>query len=464
MAYKGIRLGHAWESGKVLRYGGPSNLITIAPARMGKSRDVLMPFQLDYPYSVVVIDPKGEFAAVTSKRRAQFGEVIYLDPYGLLAKLNVKGAASSYNPMARLQPGSLELSVQSEKLSDALIWEEGGQAYNHFTAGARSLVSMIQMGLVEHGKPHQKNLIAMRDVITGEFENGIDTFGFAESIIANSTNQALRQKAAKFTIPGAKESRSLADIISTADVQTNFLSDPALARSVSTSDFCFADFKKRVLTAYVVLPIDLLEVCGKFFRLCVGACLSELLSCEKGVGTVVIIDEAFQIGALKSVENGMSMSAGFGVQLWPIFQDLSQLSGLYPQTWETFLANAGVRMFFTPRDQKTSEYLSSLCGQAEHRAISKSVGMQDAVEQREQAGLFSRLFSRNPPAPNVQSVNLSFSSAARPLVLPHEARELPLDEMYLFVENVRGVIRARRRPYWEEPDLRGTFSKNPYFK
>jgi type IV secretory pathway TraG/TraD family ATPase VirD4 len=32
----------------------------------------------------------------------------------------------------------------------------------------------------------------------------------------------------------------------------------------------------------------------------------------------------------------MSMAAGFGVQLWPILQDLSQLSGLYPQTRETF--------------------------------------------------------------------------------------------------------------------------------
>src|ERR1700680_869867 len=103
MPSKGIRLGHVWESDEVLRYRGPSNLITVAPARSGKSRDVLMPFLLDFPGSVVVIDPKGEFSAVCAKRRAQFGEVDYLDPYNLLGKLGIARAASSHNPMSVLQ-------------------------------------------------------------------------------------------------------------------------------------------------------------------------------------------------------------------------------------------------------------------------------------------------------------------------------------------------------------------------
>jgi type IV secretion system protein VirD4 len=318
---------------------------------------------------------------------------------------------------------------------------------------------MVAMGLVAHAEPHEKNLTAVRSVITGEFQGGVDVFGFAQSILDHSTNTALRQKAARFCVQGARQSRSLADIISTADVQTSPLSDAALADSVSVSDFSFADLKKGVVTVYVVLPMDYLDVCGKYFRLIVASALSELLAGRKGVPVLMLMDEFFQLGSLKAIQNAMGMCAGFGVQLWPILQDLSQLSGLYPQTWETFLSNAGVRMFFGPRDEKTSMYLSGQCGQSERRVISRSISYQDEAEQEAQLRKHGR---GNQGAMNVPSINLSFGSVSRQLLLPHEVRELDDDEMLLFIEGVKGVICARRRAYWNEPDLRG-WSKNPYF-
>ena len=66
---------------------------------------------------------------------------------------------------------------------------------------------------------------------------------------------------------------------------------------------------------------------------------------------------------------------------------------------------------------------------------------------------------------NVPNINVSFGSVSRQLLLPHETRELGGDEMLLFVEGVNGVIRAVRRPYWDEPEFRRgpQFSPNPYF-
>ena len=355
---------------------------------------------------------------------------------------------------------SIEFSVQAEKIADGLIWDEG-EANNFFTGGARGLISMAAMGLAEHAEPHEKNLTSMRSVITGEFRNGVDVFGFAQAIIDNSRNQALRQKAARFCVRGARESRSLADIISTADGQTSFLSDAALAHSLSQSDFSFSDMKKRVITVYVVLPMDYLDVCSKYFRLIVASALSELLADRKGVPVLMLMDEFFQLGSLKAIQNAMSMAAGFGVQLWPVLQDLSQLVEHYPKTWQTFLSNAAVRMFFGPRDEKTSDYMSGRCGQTERRTISKSISYQDDAEHEAQLKRHGRGNGRN--GMNVPNINPSFGSASRPLLLPHEGRELGGDEMLLFVEGVKGVIRARRRAYWDEPDLRGSYEKNPYF-
>lgn len=115
-------------------------------------------------------------------------------------------------------------------------------------------------------------------------------------------------------------------------------------------------------------------------------------------------------------------------------------------------------MFFGPRDEKTSHYLSNQCGQAERRVISKSISFQDESEQRAQL----KKHGGGRSAMNVPNINLSFGTTARQLLLPHECRELDDDSMLLFVERVKGVIKARRVPYWDEPDLKG-WSKNPYF-
>ncbi len=465
MKFKGIRIGYSREWDHVLRYPGPGHLITVAPTRTGKGRDVLIPALLDWPYSCVVVDPKGELAAVTGAKRRRLGEVVYLDPYRLLDRLRVKARPSRYNPMAALDAKSNEFSVKTEKISDAVIWEEG-ETNRFFTGGARGACSMVQMGLVAHAEAHEKTLVAMRSVITGEFQDGVDIFSFAQSILDNSTNTALRQKAARFCLSGARESRSLADVIHTADEETRFLSDTALAESLSASDFSFAELKRRVVTVYIVLPMDFLDVCGKYFRLIVASALSELLAGGKGVPVLILMDEFFQLGSLKAIQNAMGMAAGYGVQLWPVLQDLSQLIELYPRTWETFLSNAAVRMFFGPRDEKTSHYTSGQSGQAERRVIGKSISHQDAAEQHEISERQRDTGGGNQrmTMPHPASINVSFGSASRQLLLPHECRELDDDEMLLWVERVKGVIRARRRAYWDEREFRGQYSANPYFE
>jgi type IV secretion system protein VirD4 len=277
---QGIRLGHSQESGALLRYRGRGHLGLIGPSRNGKDRDVTIPFLLDFPESLVVIDCKeGELSCVTSRKRRQFGEVIYLDPYHLVSRYLKDAQSSRYNPVDILDPNSIEYSALAQKIADALIVEErGGDSEGFFTTGARTLCAGILMGLKTHAAPEKQNLISMRSVITGEFEGGVDVFGFAEAIMENSTDPALRQMMAHYCGKRAKESRSVDGIIHTAEVQTSFLSDPALIQSLSTSDFAFKSLTERVVTVNVVLPMKLLDVSGKYLRLIVAAALSELLN------------------------------------------------------------------------------------------------------------------------------------------------------------------------------------------
>ena len=68
---------------------------------------------------------------------------------------------------------------------------------------------------------------------------------------------------------------------------------------------------------------------------------------------------------MASIETAAGFSAGFGVKLWVIIQDLSQLKRHYKEGWETFLGNAGVVQAFANSDQTTLEYLSKRLGDVE---------------------------------------------------------------------------------------------------
>ncbi|GFE77270.1 hypothetical protein NTCA1_49190 [Novosphingobium sp. TCA1] len=79
----GLLIGRDRKSGKPLRYAGPAHLLTIAPTRTGKGVGTIIPNLIDYPGSVVCIDPKGENARITARQRGKFGPVHVLDPFGV---------------------------------------------------------------------------------------------------------------------------------------------------------------------------------------------------------------------------------------------------------------------------------------------------------------------------------------------------------------------------------------------
>ncbi len=81
---------------------------------------------------------------------------------------------------------------------------------------------------------------------------------------------------------------------------------------------------------------------------------------EKSV--LFLLDEMPALGKLSMVEQAYGLMAGYGIQIWGIVQDLSQLQRIYGPGWETFISNAGVLQYFGSRDRTTAEYFSALCG------------------------------------------------------------------------------------------------------
>ena len=335
--------------------------------------------------------------------------------------------------MATLDPRSPTFAADADNLADALLVHGGPDT--HWVESGRLLCSGCAMRL--RTAFSGVNLTSLYKLISGPLLTE-----FVKDALANSKDDFIVERLARFAgaDPDNKEIRSI--VVSCAITQLGFIGNKPIADSLSASTFSFRDMKKRPMTVYLILPGRYLASCSKWFRVIVASAVDSFLhEGERDIPVLAILDEfASAVRQLGVIETAMALRQVTVCKSFRCWQDLSQLQGLYPQTWETFLGNSGFRIFFAPRDKTTSEYVSSMGGDTEIRTISKSL-------------------SDGKTGP---SVNIGYGQQSRRYLLPHEARELPGDEMILFGEGIAGVIRGGRRPYYASPEFKGMYDPDPY--
>ena len=87
---EGITLGRYYdearsEAGDKITYTGERHLLLFGPNGTGKGTRFLIPnLAVDQDRSIIVIDPKGELAAVTADYRRTVGDVVMLNPFNVL--------------------------------------------------------------------------------------------------------------------------------------------------------------------------------------------------------------------------------------------------------------------------------------------------------------------------------------------------------------------------------------------
>lgn len=117
--------------GRLIGVADDRHMITVAGSRAGKGVSVIIPNLIFYPGSVLAIDPKGELASITARRRARDlkQKVFVLDPFGRTADW-VKPYRASFNPMATLTPGNPHIVEDAGLIADAIVVPSGGDMGN----------------------------------------------------------------------------------------------------------------------------------------------------------------------------------------------------------------------------------------------------------------------------------------------------------------------------------------------
>ena len=376
-----LRLLGPWQPGRFLigrdaagRYVGHADdrhILTVAGSRAGKGVSLIVPNLLTYPGSVIAIDPKGELATVTACRRSAVngtkwavpmgggGTVYVLDPFR-----RVTGPAAdfraSFNPLAELDPDSEDGLDLAGQIADALVVQQDGPG-SHWTASARAFLRGLVLYIAKTEVPASRNMTAIRRLLLQDGED-FDAMLKAMADLGGVIGRAGKSLRAK-----PRDER--ASVVSTCDVQTDFLEGEPMRRVLSGSDFRLEDLKAGRVTVYLCLPATRLGTHGRWLRLMVGMTLEAMertgLIADGVPPVLFVLDEFAALGHMESIEKAAGQIAGFGVKLWPIVQDLTQLKRDYRDAWETFMGNAGLLTFFGNTDLFTLDHVSKRLGECE---------------------------------------------------------------------------------------------------
>jgi type IV secretion system protein VirD4 len=347
------------------------HMMTVAGSRAGKGVSTIIPNLLEYPGSILVIDPKGENARITAGRRGKGSsagsdglgqDVFVLDPFGVSGRVG-----HCFNPLSMIDAEADTAVDDAALVAEALVIQEEGPG-RHFSAAARNLLRGLILQVCSDEPPERRNLLRVRQLLT------LDDRGFKLLLTAMQTNPScsgvIRRAANSMAV---KSDNERSGVISTAIEQTDFLDSPPLARCLARSDFSLTDLKRKPTTVYLCLPAGRMATHSRWLRIIVNLAVEamERAPVLPPHPVLFLMDEFAVLDHLSSIEKAAGQIAGFGVRLWPILQDLSQLKSIYKDRWETFMGNAGLIQFFGNNDLTTLQYLSQRLGKSTIMQVSK---------------------------------------------------------------------------------------------
>jgi type IV secretion system protein VirD4 len=152
-----------------------------------------------------------------------------------------------------------------------------------------------------------------------------------------------------------------------------------------------------------------------------------------------MLDEFAALGRLQPIERAMGLMAGYGLQLWPILQDVHQLRSLYAERAGTFLSNAGILQAFGVNDYDTADMLSKTMGR---ETISYATGGQSEKDV---------VFEDRG-----RTVSTTQHLAARNLMDANEIMKLPPDNLLLLRVGKDPLIVKKLR-FYEDKEFAGMF-------
>lgn len=353
-------------------YTEPSrHTLIVAPTRTGKGTGVIVPTLLRHRASLVVIDPKGENAAITARnRRDALGQKVHIvNPWKVISGVYEQRGflPARFNPLDILDRNDPRIVSRADALAGAIVPVLEGTGGAVWEGTARDLLSGIFLWLTD--QPGEKKTLARVKELIGMSRSAFRDKHLVNMAASTAFSGAIAEKVSQY-LDMADETYS--GVIFNLSNATNFMSDPLLKEATAASDFSMLDLTETPTTVYIVIPPDMVRPQAAWLRLMIGALTAAYKEFHDRAGimgvirkpqrAMMLIDELPALGKLADLPTDIAVMAGQGIDYTLIVQGLGQLNAIYGPHAAAIKDNCAFKWFCNVGDLDTARYLSEALG------------------------------------------------------------------------------------------------------
>ncbi|MDF2380510.1 type IV secretory system conjugative DNA transfer family protein [Nostoc ellipsosporum NOK] len=446
-----------------IKYVAHTHMVTIAGSGQGKGTSAIIPNLLTRPQnSWIVLDVKGENAAVTARFQREAEQAVYIiDPFGVQTSIGANHGmhTSGYNPLlvGKYLPVE-EISDFAFMIAEMFIPEssaKGNSSDSFWADSGRNLIKAYILHLLTDDSITEKHLGKLYEWLRLNQEGEIDLW------TDMTINEHTKFAANEIRSISAKGEQTWLGVLSEARRATAFLESSLIRKSLQSDDFDPMLLQTRNSTVYVILPERNLNSHKTWLRLVFGTTL-KLCNFTAKRRVNFLMDEFPILGRMDDFLRAFAFGRGQKISCWIFAQSLSQLKDIYGEEGlNTFLSNAPLRQFFGMNDYYTQKYVSDLLGNTTEVTTTGSSGTsQGSNSGSSQQGGFGGISfnSGNNVGTNSGQAEQLIS---RPLMTAEEVGKLR-NEFVILVNGDK--YRLPKYPYYQDNIYPGRYDPNPYIQ
>lgn len=342
------------------------HVMTIAPTGSGKTLSCAVPVLLQYPGTTIVLDVRGELSAITARRRAEMGhKVLIVDPEGITGR-----TSAGFNPLSLVEPDTANAFTDARSISQNLLPDEHSDRDVFWRNRAVYYLTTAMLRARTHEPPQRQNLVAVRDEIhrfariisSSEPTDPEQVRARLRRTRPGKGNRALERAE---SILGMGSTDTTGGMLHTAMEGVGFIEGQGIETCLAGNDVSLDEITEgEPVTIYLVLPPHSLASLSVLMRLWFSTIFAALMrrGSRPEHPTLVMIDEAAQLGHFEPLRQAITLLRGYGVQTWTFWQDPGQIRSAYPRDWASLVNNCRVVQAFGRRSASQADQYADALG------------------------------------------------------------------------------------------------------
>ena len=409
---------------------------------------------------MVILDMKGELAAISVDQTPNGKYCVYWNPCGLHGL-----GQDRINPTSYATIDSPSLISDIKVFAQTMIETSGSPQAEYFEGNARRYLEAIALTIVKRdGVLTMPALYEAINLIPGGTDAWLDlAFDMQESgfPVARSVEEEI---ATSRTNGGNGFQGILGELLKCVAE----LSDPQLMASVSPPfTFCISQmtFSDDVFQFYIMPPAEFIQAWRTTIKVMLAGAMLYKSRAPQAPQQTWILDECAQLGAFGIIPQLFTYGAGIGIRPVAVFQSDFQMKALGPNADSIIKSSAAMQIYFAIRDIQTASSISNMIGSETLAFDDERLQAQADLAKRQAMQSFMSggdPFNTMMTYKHQQQASTMQSQQQRQVRTPDEVLNTPEDKLYLFTDLLPSPLYAERKPYYEQRFMAGRYHPNPY--